>query len=95
MHNLYGIYSHRFIIYNMLLKHLLNIDSWFHVTATVYYKYNKITETFPQPFYQHSFIVNNFAIYDSVKMAIMYHKRFMKSTLPAHLSFRPYITNSC
>lgn len=58
----------------MLLKHLLNIDSWFHVTTPVYYKYNKVTQTFPQPFYQHSLIVNTFANYGSVKMALMYHK---------------------
>lgn len=51
----------------MLLKHLLTIDSWFHVTTTVYYKYNKITQTFPQPFYQLSFIVNIFANYGSEK----------------------------
>lgn len=58
----------------MLLKHLLTIDSWFHVTTTVYYKYNKITQTLPQPSYQHSFIVNIFANYGSEKMAIMYRK---------------------
>lgn len=74
MHILYGIYSHSFIIYNMLLKHLLNIDSWFHVTTAVYYKDNKITQMCPQPFYQHSLIVNIFATRGSVKMTKIYHK---------------------
>lgn len=56
----------------MLLKHLLNIDSWFHVTTTEYYKYNKIPQTFPQPFHNHSLTVNIFANYGIVKMTVMY-----------------------